>query len=164
MFLPKLFAALLTVLVLLGVSPAQTTTTEPAATEVPATQVTEAPEIQITEAPETQATEAVTTPVTEVPETPATEPPVTQETQKLQPEATNPPKTEKTGISAQEAKAAALAHAGLTEAEVSRIEVEKDRERGVWIYEVEFRQGRLEYEYEIHAETGAVLKWEKEYD
>ena len=81
-------------------------------------------------------------------------------------EVTQPPATEpaKTAFTAEDAKAAALAHAGLTADQVAGMKVEKDKENGLWVFEVEFRQGRLEFEYEIHAETGAVLKWEKDYD
>lgn len=35
-----------------------------------------------------------------------------------------------------------------------------DWEHGQYIYEIELRQGRTEYECEISAATGAVLKWE----
>ena len=44
------------------------------------------------------------------------------------------------------------------------LRAEKDRDDGLWIFEVEFRQGRLEYEYEIHAQTGKILSWEKDDD
>ena len=81
---------------------------------------------------------------------PATEPPVTQ------PEATL--------LTEEEAEAAALAHAGLAAGEVRFDRTEKDREKGVPVYEVEFRAGNWEYSYEIHAETGKILEWEKEYD
>ncbi len=91
------------------------------------------------------------------PKTPTivTEPPATE------PSVTEPAEKE---LTAAEAKTIALAHAGLSETQVTRLKVEKDREKGVWVYEVEFRQGKLEYEYEIHAETGEILEWSKEID
>ena len=67
-------------------------------------------------------------------------------------------------ITAEEAKKIALKHAGVKESEVTRLKAEKDRDDGVVKYDVEFEKGRMEYDYEIHAETGKVLKAEKDYD
>lgn len=67
-------------------------------------------------------------------------------------------------ISAAEAKSIALAHAGLTEAQVKGLRAEYDRDDGRPEYDVEFRVGSMEYEYEIHAETGKILSWDKEID
>jgi len=67
-------------------------------------------------------------------------------------------------ISAENAKAAVLAHAGVAAADVSRWKCELDRDDGRLIYEVEFQVGRWEYQYEIDAYTGRILEWEKEYD
>lgn len=39
-----------------------------------------------------------------------------------------------------------------------------DWDDGQYIYEVELREGRTEYECEINAATGAVLKWDVDYD
>ena len=62
------------------------------------------------------------------------------------------------------AKAAALSDAGVSESEVTRLKCELDREHGSYVYEVEFDVGRMEYEYEIDAYTGAILKAEHDYD
>ena len=67
-------------------------------------------------------------------------------------------------ITAEEAKKIALKHAGLKEGQVTRLRAEKDRDDGIVKYDVEFQKDRMEYEYEIHAETGKILKAEKEYD
>ena len=67
-------------------------------------------------------------------------------------------------LTREEALAIALNHAGLTQEEVTRVQIQRDREDGIWIYEIEFRAGRMEYEYEIHAETGKILQSEKELD
>lgn len=67
-------------------------------------------------------------------------------------------------ISAAEAKSIALAHAGLTEAQVKGLRAEYDRDDGRPEYDVEFRVGNTEYEYEIHAESGKILSWGKEID
>lgn len=55
---------------------------------------------------------------------------------------------------------AALTHAGLSASDISRQKVEFDFDDGYAIYEIEFRSGRYEYEYEIDAVSGQVLKSE----
>ena len=67
-------------------------------------------------------------------------------------------------IAAAEAKGVALNHAGLKESEVRKLTVEKDFDHGILHYDVEFEKGHMEYEYEIHAETGGILKAEKDFD
>jgi beta-lactamase regulating signal transducer with metallopeptidase domain/uncharacterized membrane protein YkoI len=67
-------------------------------------------------------------------------------------------------ISKDEAKAFALTDAGLTEAEVTRLKVEFDRDDGKAVYEVDFRNGRMEYEYEINAVDGTIRESDAEYD
>ena len=39
-----------------------------------------------------------------------------------------------------------------------------DYEHGRKVWEIKFCQGGLEYEYDIDAETGSVLKFEKDWD
>lgn len=58
------------------------------------------------------------------------------------------------------AKAAAFSHAGVREADAERVSCKLDWEDGRQVYEVEFHIGRLEYEYEIGAAGGEVLKAE----
>ncbi len=67
-------------------------------------------------------------------------------------------------ITAAKAKSIALNHAGLSASEVTFIKVERDRDNGVQVYEVEFCKGNYEYDYEINAETGKIIEWDKEYD
>lgn len=55
------------------------------------------------------------------------------------------------------AKEIALEAAGLTESEVTKLEVKQDKEHGITVYEVEFRTSTAEYEYEINGTTGAIL-------
>ena len=62
------------------------------------------------------------------------------------------------------AKSIALAHAGISENNVRFIKAKLERDDGVQIYDVEFKQGYMEYSYEIHATTGAILEWDHDYD
>ena len=64
----------------------------------------------------------------------------------------------------QAAQTAALNHAGVQAGAVSEMKCERDQDDGRTIYEVEFRAGRMEYEYEVDAATGTILKAESEYD
>ncbi len=66
-------------------------------------------------------------------------------------------------ISKDEAKTIALSHAGLAETDISRYKSELDRERKNIVYEIEFDSGKYEYEYEINADTGKIIKAEKEF-
>ena len=61
-------------------------------------------------------------------------------------------------ITAEEAKSAALTDAGVAEGDVSALRCELDRDDHVPHYEVEFSVGQDEYGYDIHAQTGEVLK------
>ena len=65
-------------------------------------------------------------------------------------------------ITAEKAKEIALQHAGLQANEVKKLKVERDRDDGIVKYDVEFEKGRVEYDYEIHAATGKILKTEKD--
>lgn len=80
---------------------------------------------------------------------------------KFAPEAAN----NSTGyITAQQAKEKALAHAGVKAADAKFVKAELDRDNGVPKYEIEFKSGNYEYEYDIQAETGTVLNYEKDFD
>ena len=67
-------------------------------------------------------------------------------------------------IGRDDALSAALKNAGISPDDAGQVKVEKDREDGRTVYEVEFKADGYEYEYEIDAATGAVLKQEKERD
>lgn len=60
------------------------------------------------------------------------------------------------------AKSIALAHAGITEAEVTGLYAYKEYDDGIWEYHVEFYLGYTEYEYEISALDGAILDFDKD--
>lgn len=73
---------------------------------------------------------------------------------------TTPPQTGNyIGIDA--AKLAALTHAGFTAEQVTRLSAKLEIERGIYVYEVEFRFGGNEYEYEINATTAAIISVDK---
>lgn len=65
-------------------------------------------------------------------------------------------------ISVDEAKSAAYAHAGVSASDVVYVETDFDSEHGVMVYEVEFYAGNVEYEYDINAQTGEVVKYAQE--
>ena len=67
-------------------------------------------------------------------------------------------------ISEEEAKAIALKHAGLGEADVKGLRVTRDFDDGVQKYEVEFREGFTEYDYEIRGEDGEILSYDIDKD
>lgn len=67
-------------------------------------------------------------------------------------------------ITENEAQTIALEHAGLTESEVRALRCEFDYDDGRAEYEVDFRQGGLEYGYMIDASTGKILEYDQEYD
>ncbi len=65
-------------------------------------------------------------------------------------------------ITPEAAQQLALDHAGVAAADTVFDRTEREYENGVWHYEVEFRVGLTEYEYDIHAETGEILSFEKD--
>lgn len=65
-------------------------------------------------------------------------------------------------IGEEQAKKTALEHAALKEADVTRLRVEYEIDDGVQQYDVEFHSGGYEYEYEINANTGAVISADKD--
>ena len=68
-----------------------------------------------------------------------------------------------THITAEDALAKALAHAGIAaDAALEDTESKLSRKRGECVYKVEFELDGYEYEYLIDASTGDVIKYEKE--
>ena len=65
-------------------------------------------------------------------------------------------------LTKEQAQAAALTHAGLTAAQITRLHTEFDIDNGIPQYDIEFHYNNWEYDYEIHAQTGAILSWDKE--
>ncbi|MDL2232074.1 PepSY domain-containing protein [Ruminococcaceae bacterium OttesenSCG-928-L11] len=58
------------------------------------------------------------------------------------------------------AKAIALDHAGVPAGSEEKYKSDLDNDNNRMIYEIEFRYGEMEYEYEIDAETGEILWWD----
>lgn len=67
-------------------------------------------------------------------------------------------------ITKEEAEAIALAHAGLAKEQVVFDHTEYDGDDRYPEYEIEFYCDGWEYQYEVHAETGEILRNEKEWD
>ncbi len=59
---------------------------------------------------------------------------------------------------------AALKHAGIYHSNATEINVELDVDDGTPHYEVEFKSGGKEYDYEVNAVSGAIIKFESERD
>lgn len=60
------------------------------------------------------------------------------------------------------AKQTALSHAGLSAGNVTFTKCKLDSDDGMLIYEIEFIASGTEYEYEINAQTGAIIKSESD--
>lgn len=67
-------------------------------------------------------------------------------------------------IGTEAAKSAAIKRAGITADGAHFDRVELDRERGVWVYEVEFKKGGMEYNVDVNALDGSIVEYEAEYD
>ena len=69
------------------------------------------------------------------------------------------------GLSQEQALSEALKHAGLSRNQIDFVKkVEADWEHGRKVYEIKFYQGRMEYEYEVDAENGRILRAERDRD
>ena len=67
-------------------------------------------------------------------------------------------------LTEEQAFAIALEHAGLTEEQLDFSNVHLDRDDGRWVYEIEFREGRTEYEYAVNASSGKIVDYDKDWD
>lgn len=67
-------------------------------------------------------------------------------------------------IEVEEAKNIAADHAGFSVSDVSFSKTKLEREHGMMVYEIEFYKDGMEYEYEINAETGEIIKSEFDKD
>lgn len=74
------------------------------------------------------------------------------------------PAAPKVKVSLDKAKNIALNHAKLKSSQVRFTKAKLDKDDGISVYEIEFRRGSTEYEYEIHATSGKILDWDKDID
>ena len=65
-------------------------------------------------------------------------------------------------ISVDQAKYIAASHAGFPVSDVDFSKVKLEKDDGMVIYEIEFYRNGIEYEYEINAITGEILKYDSE--
>ena len=72
--------------------------------------------------------------------------------------------SDKAYIGTDRAKEIAVEHAGVAAGHVLGIRVEMDYERGGMVYEVEFYADGYEYDYDISAETGEIVKNDREFE
>ena len=63
-------------------------------------------------------------------------------------------------VTIDQAKEIALNHANLTSDQVSFIRAESDLDNGVKKYDIEFYHGNKEYDYEVDASNGAIIKYD----
>ena len=79
-----------------------------------------------------------------------------------QPSTEAPEKAQASEISVEKAKQIALSHAGVGSARFTKAKI--DYENGVKVYEIEFKVGNMEYEYDINVVNGAIVSSSAEID
>ena len=81
----------------------------------------------------------------------------------LLPNAETPAVTENK-ITINDAKKIAFEDAGVKETDITSLETDTDREGNRRYYEIDFKAGGYEYEYDIDIESGKIIKKDKEID
>lgn len=77
---------------------------------------------------------------------------------------TIPAVTEPAGkLTREQAEKIALDYLGFTADQVTRLHSEYEIDDGIPQFDVEFHQGDWEYEFEIHAENGRILSYDKDH-
>lgn len=67
-------------------------------------------------------------------------------------------------ITAESAEQKALEHAGVDAADAIFKRTELELDDSIYKYEIEFYVGNIEYDYEIDANTGAIISFDKDID
>ena len=65
-------------------------------------------------------------------------------------------------IGEEKAKEIVLTHAGVTAEGITRYGFRRDLDDGKEVYEIEFWSGNVEYDYEIDAQTGEIIQFDKD--
>ena len=65
-------------------------------------------------------------------------------------------------VTKENAEQIALDHLGLSKHQVTRLHTEYEIDNGTGHYDVQFRSGDWDYEFEIHAETGKILSCDRD--
>lgn len=79
-----------------------------------------------------------------------------------QPQPAAPTQAASSVISVDKAKQIALSHAGVSGASFKKVKLDTDD--GVRVYEIEFKVGNVEYDYDIDASSGAIISSSSEID
>ena len=79
-----------------------------------------------------------------------------------QPQTAAPTQAASSVISVDKAKQIALSHAGVSGASFKKVKLDTDD--GVRVYEIEFKVGNVEYDYDIDASSGAIISSSSEID
>ena len=67
-------------------------------------------------------------------------------------------------IGKDKAKEIVLSHAQVSESQIRDYWIELDQDDNQLVYEIDFKVNNVEYEFEINAESGQIIKFEKEVD
>ena len=66
-------------------------------------------------------------------------------------------------LTKEQAQQIALDHLGFPADQVTRLHAEYEMDDGIALCEIAFHQGDWEYEFEIHAENGTILSFDKDH-
>lgn len=71
---------------------------------------------------------------------------------------------DESGIGEQEALAIALDNAGVPSSDASRVKIERDRDNGIPLYDIEFETGYGDYDFQVAMDGGAIVGADYEVD
>ena len=71
---------------------------------------------------------------------------------------------EESGIGEQEVLAIALDNAGVPSSDASRVKIERDRDNGIPLYDIEFETGYGDYDFQVAMDGGAIVGADYEVD
>ena len=71
---------------------------------------------------------------------------------------------EESGIGEQEALAIALDNAGVPSSDANRVKIERDRDNGIPLYDIEFETGYGDYDFQVAMDGGAIVGADYEVD